>query len=147
MIYRCTYFKLQELVCPDVYNQYGEAAWGFFDETLLRTIDLLHDRLGRAMIGNNWHTGGTQQESGLRCLKCSQNQAAIKGGYMYMSAHTRGQAFDFHVVGMLPEETRQWIINNQNILPYPIRLEEGVNWVHLDMMKNDLGKKVITFKP
>jgi hypothetical protein len=146
MMYQPIYFDLKELVCKDVFDHYGEIAWQFFDEKLLRTIDIIRVKTGRAIYINNWDSGGVISESGLRCLKCSQNQAAIKSSEMYMSAHTRGCAADFTILGMLAEESRQWIIKNQILLPYPIRLEAGVNWVHLDTVYIGKGK-VVMFNP
>jgi hypothetical protein len=33
---------------------------------------------------------------------------------------------------MTAEEVRQWIIEHAEELPYPVRLERGVSWVHMD---------------
>jgi hypothetical protein len=56
-----------------------------------------------------------------------------------------GQAVDFDIEGMVAEEVRQWLIARKSFLPYPIRLEEGVSWVHLDIQ--DTGQKIYLFKP
>ena len=47
--------------------------------------------------------------------------------------------------GMTAEEARRLIIKNQILLPYPIRLEDGVSWLHLDVYNADKGK-VYLFK-
>lgn len=65
---------------------------------------------------------------------------------MYVSPHMTGQSVDFDVQGLIAEEVRQWIIKNQNLLPYPIRLEDDDNWVHLDTRDADNGK-VYLFNP
>ena len=145
-MYEPIYFDLKELVCKQVYDHYGKVAWSFFDEKLLRTMDIIRQKTGKAIYVNNWDAGGQFDERGLRCLKCSLNANAFLEGRMYMSPHTRGCACDFDILGMLAEESRQWIIKNQVLLPYPIRLEAGVNWVHLDTVYLGLGK-VITFNP
>jgi hypothetical protein len=143
---RPIYFSLDELVCQHVYDYYGDQAWDFFDQRFLIIIDTIRERIGRPIFLNDWLIHGSQSQSGLRCPFCSIVKEKIDKGQMYMSAHSFGQAGDFHVQGMLPEETRQWIINNSKWWPYNIRLEEGVNWVHLDV-RNYTDKKVITFKP
>ena len=56
-----------------------------------------------------------------------------------------GKAGDFTVAGMTAEEARQKIKQFQHLLPCPIRLEEGVSWLHFDVMPNDAGVKVYGF--
>jgi hypothetical protein len=116
MIQKPINFEIREFVCPDVFNAYGETAWQFFDPKLLQTIDLLRQKLNRKILINTWHEGGSQQESGFRCLKCSIVQDYIKKDQIYCSAHMTGQAVDFSVEGMLAEEVRNWIRKNQNLL-------------------------------
>jgi hypothetical protein len=141
MIYKPIYFDLEELVCKDVFDHYGQTAWQFFDPRLLETIDHLREKLVKAIFVNNWKEGGNLDERGFRCLKCQ----TVKDNYNkdYCSTHMRGQAIDFDVQGLLAEEVRQWIIKNNNFLKYPIRLEKDVSWVHLDVI--DCGKLVYLF--
>jgi hypothetical protein len=40
---------------------------------------------------------------------------------------------DFDVKGIVAEDVRKWIKDNQILLPHPIRLEEDVNWVILTL--------------
>ena len=136
------YFELHELVCPDVFNAFGETAWTFFDARLLITINNLRQRLNRAIHINNWHEGGELSQRGFRCNQCSlvKNASGI-----YVSAHMTGQAVDFDVDGCVAEEVRQYIIKNKNLWPYPIRLESDVSWVHLDTRGSDI-QKVTLFK-
>jgi hypothetical protein len=145
MIQRPTYFELFELVCPDVFKRYGDIAWGFFDSKLLVTLDQVRNRLNKSIIINNWHNEGEFTQRGFRCIQCQLVQDAVKNNTMYVSPHMTGQAADFDVEGLLAEEVRQWLYKNQNLLPYPIRLESGVNWVHLDIRDNFEGAKIIFF--
>ena len=62
-----------------------------------------------------------------------------------MSAHLLGKAVDFSVKGMEAEEVRLWIAKNGHLLPYPVRLESGVSWVHLDVYETDTDQKVYFF--
>lgn len=141
------YFKLQELVCPDVYRKYGDRAWSFFDPRLLETLLFLREKIGRPFIVNNWGMGmgGNLSQRGLRCNLCDLNKKATLNDRVYMSAHSQGQGVDFDVKGMQAHEVRKLIIEIQEELPYPIRLENNVSWVHLDV--RDAGKKVYIFNP
>ena len=63
-----------------------------------------------------------------------------------MSAHCTGEAYDITVQGMSAEEARQLIIKNKDNLPYPIRLEDGVSWLHVDTYDMGNGKKITLFR-
>jgi hypothetical protein len=145
MIYKPKHFKIQELVCEHVYNHYTEEQmWGFFDIRFLITQDLIAEKLGKPVYLNNWHEHGPQSQSGLRCPFCSLVKDKIDAGQMYMSAHMRAQAGDSSVKDMEAEEVRQWLIGDPSWLPYPIRLESGVAWVHMDVC-NTTDQKIILF--
>lgn len=59
---------------------------------------------------------------------------------LYVSPHMLAAGFDFDVEGMTAKEVRDWLDSNKNELPYPIRLEQDVNWVHLDVLTNSENK-------
>jgi hypothetical protein len=142
-MYKPRHFSLKELVCPHVYNRFGETAWQFFDDKMLMTIDLLRDQLG-AIYVNNWDIDGLFTQRGFRCLQCALVQDAIKESRLYVSPHMTGQGVDFDVESMTAAKVRLWLVGNQVKLPYPIRLEKNVSWVHLD--SRDAGKgKVFLF--
>lgn len=134
------YFSLDELVCEDVFNTYGERAWQFFDIRLLVTLDTIRDRIGKPIFINNWMVHGQYSQRGLRCFRCDLVKAKIQADTLYMSAHCLGKGADFEVQGLLSEEVRQWIIKNRNWWPYHIRLERDVNWVHLDVFDGGIDK-------
>jgi hypothetical protein len=147
MIYKPTYFSLDELVCEDVYNKFGDIAWSFFDARLLITIDLLREKLNKPIFVNDWQVHGRFDERGFRCLRCSLVKQAIKENRLYCSPHMRGQAVDCDIEGLVASEVREFIIKNANLWPYPIRLENNVSWIHLDTVDNFEGKKVVLFNP
>lgn len=152
MIYKPRHFSLQELTCPHVFKKFGEVAWQFFNQDALIILDLLRDQLG-AMYVNNWDMDEAKRkalglplfdERGFRCLQCSLVQDAIKEKRLYVSPHMTGQGFDFDVKNMNAAQVRLWILKNDIKLPYPVRLEANVSWVHLDV--RDAGKgKVFVF--
>jgi uncharacterized protein YcbK (DUF882 family) len=145
MMYKSKYFKLKELVCRHVYEKFGEKAWSLLDPRLLQTLDIIKEALDKPIYINNWSVQGALSQRGLRCILCKLVKDAFVKNTLYMSAHMEGQAVDFDVMGMTAEEVRKWIIEHQDILPYSIRLEDGVSWVHLDVRGED-DVKVYLFK-
>lgn len=139
------YFDIKELVCRDVYNKFGEKAWAFFDPRLLSVLTFIRTNLGKPMTVNNWSSGGNFSQRGFRCNMCDLVNAKTKANTLYCSAHMRGQGVDFDAKGCTAEYVRQWIVNNAYRLPYNVRLEDGVNWVHIDVC-NDTEEKVKLFK-
>jgi len=137
------YFALHELVCKHVLDKYGEQAWQFLDPRLIITIDWIRKQLNKPIEINNYHWGGKDTQSGLRCNICNLVKSKTDKGQVYMSAHNEGQAVDFSVEGMTAEAVRNWLVTQD--LPYPIRLEAGVTWVHLDC--RNAGQKVYIFNP
>ena len=138
-------FVIEELVCKDVYDKFKDKAWQLFDPRLIITLDWLRERLNKPIYVNNWDSGGKFDERGLRCIQCPLVKKAIAENRLYMSAHMLGQAVDMDIEGLVAEEVRQWLVKNKNTLPYPIRLEADVSWVHLDVQ--DTGQKVYLFNP
>jgi len=128
------YFSISGLVCPDVYLKFGERGWQFFSTTYLHTLLVVRrDILKAPMVCNNYtKTGGTFKQRGLRCNLCALVLEKTNAGKIYLSAHTTGEAGDFDVAGMTAIQARLTIIENISQLPYPIRLEDGVSWLHLD---------------
>jgi uncharacterized protein YcbK (DUF882 family) len=139
------FFDLEEIVCPDVFNKYGQTAWQFFDPRLFAVMEAIRVKLDKPIYVNDWGIGGASRESGLRCIQCNIVKKALKDKVLYMSAHMEGQALDFSVEGMTAVSVRAWIVKNIDILPYSIRLESDVNWVHLDVRKVD-ERKIVFFK-
>ena len=146
------FFDIDEVVCPHVLdhykaweplNNYGHFAWNFFDIRLLVTIEVLHLALNKPMYVNDYAVHGTETQRGLRCVLCQIIQGIFKKGELFTDPHQLGKAWDLTVVGMTAEEVRQWIIANQKILPYAIRLEDKVTWVHLDVCNNSSNKVVL----
>lgn len=133
-------FELKELVCPHVLNQYGDKAWQFLSTELLSTINVLRNKvINRPMIINN---GTTFTQRGLRCNMCELVKSKTKP---YMSSHSLGKAIDFHCTDITPEECRQLIKKNIDEFEYPIRLEEAVDWCHVDTYTLDCNEKLVTF--
>ena len=143
-MYRPQFFWLTELVCKHVYDKFGETAWRLLDEKAVVTLDWIRRSLNKPITVNNWWDGGDFDERGLRCIQCSIVKRKCDLGQVYVSAHILGRAFDFDVMGMTAGEVRVWLAYNKDRLPYPIRLENHINWIHLDSI--DMGVKVYIFE-
>ena len=145
MMYRPQFFTLDELVCPDVFNKFGDMAWQFFDEKAVITLDWVRRTLNKPITVNNWHSGGDFTQRGLRCSTCQLVRDAALSNKVYVSPHMLGKAFDFDVEDMDASEVRVWLAVNKANIPYNIRLENNVNWCHMDV--EDTGLKVYLFNP
>ena len=92
-MYECKYFKIQELVSPIVYKVWQHKAWMFFDEDVLKELDYIRETFGAPIIINNWASGGTLEQCGLRSNK---DKIVMNKKTLYLSAHTMGKGFDLH---------------------------------------------------
>ena len=147
MIYRPQYFDLEELACPHIYKKFGVICWQFFDEKLLITIDWLRKSLNKPIFVNSWQIGGSYSQRGFRCIQCPLVKSAYTQGRVYVSPHMTGEAVDFDVRGMTATEVRLWLGKHEDKLPFPVRIEKSVNWVHLDTRDNFEGRKITYFNP
>ncbi len=134
------YFNIKELVCNHIYDRFGEQAWMFLSTQLLHTILVLRTQIiNLPMIVNTT----SMKQRGMRCNMC---ELVKSKNSVYVSAHLTGNGVDFTCSTKSAEEIRNLIKNNRDKLPYPIRLEEDVNWIHLDVYNNCSGNKITTFK-
>ena len=135
------FFDVDELVCDHTYAKYGKASWNFLDTAYLHCLLVIRrDILKKPM----WCNGKGKHQRGLRCNRCPM----VRGkSSVYLSAHILGKAGDFDVTGMKAEAAREEIKKNAALLPYPIRIERGVSWLHFDVRPDDAktGQKVIEF--
>jgi len=134
------YFKLTEVVSPAVAQRYGNMAWSFIDPRLMEVMIFIREGLMLPITINF----GSNTQRGYRENTCEMVSAKTAKGQTYCSAHTMGRAFDMNVKGMSAEDVRSWIRLNRHRLPYPIRIEKGVSWVHIDTM-NTTNEPIIEF--
>lgn len=152
------YFRLEELVSKIVFLRYGVQAWTFFDPRALETFYVIRkDILGVPLVCNNWLSGGSYQERGLRTImdtmlrskvaeylgkqgKCrtDKEREQLMIDLLYIPAHSLGNGFDFSSGKMSADDIRKKIVANKDKLPYPIRLEypkngKSMGWCHFDM--------------
>ena len=133
-------FQVRELVCSHVFSKWGERSWQFLSTDYLHNLLVIRrDILQMPMVCN--HDGAEQR--GLRCNMCrmvKEKKAA------YLSSHILGRAGDFSVQGLTAQEARSRIRTMQNLLPYPMRMEGGVSWLHIDTLPQfGITEKVYEF--
>lgn len=135
------FFQVSELVCGHTFSRWGERSWQFLDTEYLHNLLVIRrDILQLPMTCN--HAGAEQR--GLRCNRCE----IVRGkDSAYLSSHVLGKAGDFTVTGLTAEEARRRIKENERLLPYPLRLEAGVSWLHFDTLPQyEVNAKVYEFK-
>jgi hypothetical protein len=136
-MYKCQYFKIQELVSPIVFKTYGEFAWSFFDENLLKDLDSIRELTGSPLIVNGNFRGCSYIESGLRCNMDSI--VAIKK-QPYLSAHVLGRAFDIKSRKLSSQKLYDFILTNQHKFKAIKRMEDikkTPTWVHIDSLNTN----------
>lgn len=138
-----SYFDIVELVCPHTYNKWKDRSWQFLDTTFLHNLLILRrDIIKQPMYCNNWDKQGQFSQRGLRCNIC---QIVKDKKDVYLSAHVLGKAGDFDVKSMTAEQARGLILDHQDMLPYPFRLEGKVGWLHFDSLDTRNGIHAVVF--
>ena len=134
-------FDIEELVCDHTFKKWGEKAWQFLDTDYLHCLLVIRNKIIKLPMYCN---GSNAHQRGLRCNRCDM----VRGKKdVYLSAHVLGKAGDFTIVGMKPEDARRKIKENADLLPCPIRIEGGVNWLHIDVLPQyGVKDKVYEFK-
>lgn len=139
------YFDVRELVPIDVHSKFGDQSWNFLDTNLLHLILILRTKILKVpMVCNDYYLGGKNQQRGLRT---NTSKLVMSKSGLYLSAHIFGKACDFvfnQNSGMTAGRARKLIIENQNKIPFNIRIEDGVSWLHVDVF--DWDKKIYLFK-
>lgn len=122
----CKYFKIQELVSPEVFKRFGQNAWWFFDPRFLTVSDRLRELFGPMTI-NDWLWGGEFRHSGLRSII----DTTAPGGSF--SLHRFAMAGDGKFRDATAAEVRAYILKHPEKFPEIKGLEMGVSWLHYDV--------------
>lgn len=135
------YFDIDELVCDHVYTKWGKQSWQFLDTDFLHVLLIIRrDILKKPMYCN----GNSAHQRGLRCNRCKLVRDKSSA---YLSSHVLGKAGDFTLPSMTAEQARQIIIQNKDLLPCNIRLEDKVSWLHIDVLpQTGIKDKVYLFQ-
>lgn len=127
MIYKPEYFKLEELVSPEIYKLRGVKAWELFDPNALKMIDEIREFFGVPVTINNWSFGGQYKYSGFR----EDEYYKVKGS---LSQHRFGRAFDMKFKGISSEKVREIILEYREKGKFKLigAMEKNVSWLHVD---------------
>ena len=129
------HFNTEELVSEQVFDVIGDDAIKLFDPKALETLEAIREILDVPLICNNWKSGGTRDDCGYRDKLCTIGASK--------SAHKEGKAFDLISTKMTAQEMRDIITKNQDKLPYNIRIEDNISWLHFDT--RDCNVKIYLF--
>lgn len=141
-MYQCKNFNLKELLPEHLYGKKG-FGWNTFDERLKITLDAIRDILGVPLICNNWEHGGKRDNCGAR----DESSPYYKpGSYHSIRRDRKVMAADLISTRMTAEEMRRKLVENYQKLPYPIRIEQGVSWLHVDVAEV-IGFHIYFFNP
>ena len=131
------FFTLKELVCRHTYERYPTTAWRFLDYDALYTLLVLRrDVLQVPLICNS----GEHTQRGLRCNMCPIVREKTRP---YLSGHIMGKAFDLVSPAMTAARMRSLIALHYDLIPVPIRIEAGVDWLHFDTLSDGRDKVVL----
>lgn len=135
------FFNVKELVCDHTYARWGEKSWQFLDTDYLHALLVIRRDILQVPMTCN-HAGYMQR--GLRCNMCEMVKSKDRN---YLSSHILGKAGDFTPRGMTAAQARAIITSHQDMLPCKIRMEDGVTWLHFDVLPQyGIDQKVYLFK-
>ena len=135
------FFQVRELVCDHTFSKWGERSWQVLDTDYLACLLVIRRDILQVPMTCN-HDDAHQR--GLRCNMCELVKEKTRN---YISSHILGKTGDFTCKGLTAEQARQRIITNAHQLPCPIRLEDGVSWLHFDVLPQyDIKAQIYVFK-
>ena len=142
----CQNITVKEVVCPHVWEKWGDKAIRFIDPNLRSVIDVIRNQILKCPITIN---NSTWKQRGLRCNCCQLVADKTKMGKVYLSAHNLGKGLDFSCSKYTVQQIHDMIKKNANLLPCKIRLESPLDaptWVHVDIMTEGQADKVYVFR-
>lgn len=132
--YRCKYFKIKELVAPDMLKVSEDILWLLFDDRILRIADQIREEYGACTVNANG-----LENCGLRSMSA--------GGAAF-SQHKFGRALDLHIVaieldaGKIKDSAKrkEYKIMRYNEVrqelakKFPeLNMENNISWLHIDV--------------
>lgn len=122
-----SYFDPEELVSKRVYDSFKnkDEIYDKFNIKLKAVVVYLREECFKVpFYCNNWKEGGQFQYKGYR------EPEYLLGAKK--SQHREWNALDLDIKGFTAEQARVIVLRFMKNLPFPIRLERGVNWFHID---------------
>jgi hypothetical protein len=147
-MYKCKYFKVQELVSPQVYQRYGEFCWKFFSDLIKIDLDTIRNYHGHQITINDWVFGGKNYT---QCGYRSNLEPMVKAKKtLYCSAHCMAKAFDLHSLYSNYKLYKDIeYLKTNGMLKAVRRIESRQStkdgWVHIDEFDTDFINKLEVF--
>ena len=134
---KCKWFKLYELLPPETYKD-EEHGWETLCDELKKTIDFCRELFKEPLVINDWKIKGHRQYCGFRTKTCPVGAK--------FSAHKQGMAADIISPKLSAKDMRKMLHENAAKLPYKVRLEANVSWLHIDVRTDGQTEKIKEFK-
>lgn len=133
-------FWLDEFICPEIYGRFGHASRWFLRLEIVEICQYIRTQTGKAIIVNNWYTGGPYEQSGLRPLTGDVGAEH--------SLHRYGCAADIKVADMTPFQVKEfiqahWPQLQQIGLTTIENIKHTPTWTHLDCRNTGSSKLLI----
>jgi hypothetical protein len=161
-LFQPEYFTAKEVVPEEIYNKAKELAsslfsddsdvddyvnfivFSLFDYKLLVALDWLREKFGQCII-NNWSAGGTNHNRGLRMPSSKYYR---EGSMHSLHGDRPVKACDCSFRNYTADEVRykiKQIADRGEYIPFN-RIENKVNWIHIDT-KETGQDKLVWFNP
>lgn len=127
---KSSYFKIQDLVHPDIHKARGERAWELIRQDAIVSLDALWQKFGPFVV-NTWNDKTKSAKYGVR--KSSGLRPFNDGTGALYSMHKFGGAFDCLFEKITAEEVRKYVLANKDEFPYITAIENNVSWFHFDV--------------
>ena len=135
-----TAFAASELFRPELIARDGVRVWRYLRTDLLRVLVWLRFELLRVPLVCNTKT---LRQRGFRDNLSPYAADKTRRGEFYVSAHCLGAGVDLTSPDMSAAAMRQKIKQAADDAPCNVRIEGGVNWLHIDTY--DMGVPVYEF--
>jgi hypothetical protein len=131
--YKPVHFCPEEFLPPEIYSIYGDGGLIAMDARILWTADALWEAIAAdthntiKIIINDYKWGGNEKQRGYRTDSALLSKAPL-------SQHRFGRAIDFIISNMSAQLFRANVKAGKyaQALQYVTRIEDGVEWCHLD---------------
>jgi hypothetical protein len=134
---KCKWFKLYELLPPEIYCD-EDHGWDMLCDRLKQTIDYCRELFNAPLVINDWKNKGHRQNCGFRTKTCAVGAK--------FSAHKQGMAADIICSRLSAAQMRKILHDNADKLPFKVRLEANVSWLHIDVRTDGQTEKIKEFK-
>jgi len=136
-------YIIQEFVPPQIYNRFGKKSIWFIRPGTIKLAQFIRDWFGVSIYINNYYWEGGLRNRGFRMPDTDVGSQ--------LSQHKFGNAIDFNVAGMKPNQVRKEILDNENEfmqagLSTLEHEQYAPSWIHADRRETHLDH-ILIVKP